>query len=313
MKKLAFLFPGQGSQSVGMGLSFLEKYDFAKQMYEQADEILGYKLSDYMLNGPDHVLTKTENAQPALLLTSSVIYKLIEEHNIKPQMVAGHSLGEYSALVAAGALHFEDAIRLVHIRGKLMEKAVPSGEGTMAAVLGLEAAIIDKITSEVTRQGDIVNVANYNCPGQIVISGTVRGVELATEKLKEQGAKRVIQLNVSGPFHSELMKSASDEFENELNKININDANVPVYANVTAKPVNDSATIQKLLVEQLYSPVLFTQTIENMLNENVDAFVEVGNGKVLSGLVKKVDRKAKVFAINDVNSFEEFVQWVKEE
>ncbi|MGM8214435.1 ACP S-malonyltransferase [Bacillaceae bacterium W0354] len=313
MKKLAFLFPGQGSQSVGMGKDFYDEYESVRELFDQADHILGFKLSELILNGPDETLTRTENAQPALLLISAMIFNILEKEGIKPSMVAGHSLGEYSALYAAGSLSFEDAISLVHKRGQLMEEAVPTGQGTMAAVLGVESTTIDEVTKEVTNSGHVVNVANYNCPGQIVISGTVKGVELASEQLKEKGAKRVIPLNVSGPFHSDLMKPASSQFEQELDKSNINRAEIPVYANVTAQPVVDEDDIRQLLVKQLYSPVQFTQTIENMLKEDIDAFVEVGNGKVLSGLVKKVHRRATVFAINDINSMQNLIDWIKEE
>ncbi|MET3682101.1 [acyl-carrier-protein] S-malonyltransferase [Alkalibacillus flavidus] len=313
MAKLAFLFPGQGSQEVGMGSAFYEQFDDVKALFQRADDVLGYGLSDLMLNGPDETLTKTENAQPALLLNSVAILDHIKRAGIEPDMVAGHSLGEYSALYAAGALSFDDAIQAVHKRGKLMEEAVPSGQGTMAAVLGLDDETIHNITENVTKSGETVNVANYNCPGQTVISGTVDGVNQAIEQLKEAGAKRALPLNVSGPFHSDLMKPASEQFQSVLDGVNIQSAHIPVYANVTAEPIQDEDEIRERLIEQLYSPVKFKQTLENMVEQDVDAFVEIGHGKVLAGLVKKVHRRAKIYNIQDVEQLNAFIEDMKEE
>jgi len=313
MKKVAFVFPGQGSQDVGMGKAFYDEYPSVKEAFHKADGLLDVPLSEYMLEGPQETLTKTENAQPALLLASSVVTHLLQQEGVKPDMVAGHSLGEYSALVAAGSLSMEDALQLVQTRGKLMEEAVPSGEGAMAAVLGLDAETIDSVASEIRDEGEVVDVANYNCPGQIVISGSKEGVDKACERLKEKGAKRAMPLNVSGPFHSRLMKPASEKFQDALDEISIRDAEVPVYANVTAEPIKDQTRIFELLVQQLYSPVRFEETIENMMDEDIDAFVEVGNGKVLSGLIRKVNRRMKTFTIQDPESLEQFLEWYKED
>lgn len=313
MKKVAFIFPGQGSQAIGMGKAFYESNTHVKEQFKRADEVLNVPLTQYMFEGPEETLTKTENAQPALLLTSSVIANLLKEEGITPSMVAGHSLGEYSALVAAESINMETALKLVQTRGRLMEEAVPSGQGAMAAVLGLDAETIEGVTSAVRDEGEVVEVANYNCPGQIVISGTKSGVDQACEMLKEKGAKRALPLNVSGPFHSRLMKPASDNFQKALEEVSIRDAEVPVYANVTAEPVTDQTRIFELLVEQLYSPVRFEETLNRMMEKEVDAIVEIGNGKVLSGLVRKVNRRMKTFAIQDPESYNEFLEWYKED
>lgn len=312
MKKIAYVFPGQGSQEVGMGKAMYETYPSVKQLFHQADEALGYSLTALMFEGPAEELTKTENAQPALLLNSIAIEKVLREKGIAPSMTAGHSLGEYSALVASGALDPLEALQLVHVRGKLMEEAYPTGKGTMAAVLGLSQEEIEGVVKGFDGE-EAVDLANINCPGQIVISGTNDGVNMASEKLSEAGAKRVLPLNVSGPFHSRLMKPASEDFARRLSDTSIKNAEVPMYANVTAASVTEAKEIEKLLVEQLYSPVRFQQILEAFVDQDVDAIVEVGQGKVLSGLVRKVKRRMKTFSVQDPESLQSFIEWYKEE
>ena len=312
MKRIAFMFPGQGSQVVGMGKELYEKYDQVKQLYETANEVLNQNITDIMFNGPKETLTETENAQPALLLSSIAVFTLLKEQNISPVMTVGHSLGEYSALVAAEALNVEEALPLVKTRGRLMEEAFPKGKGTMAAVLGMDEATIREHLEKIS-EDEIVDIANLNCPGQIVISGSRQGIEEAETILKEAGARRVIRLNVSGPFHSRLMRPANEKFQESLDKVTFQDARVPVYANVTAEPVTDKDEIKELLIQQLYSPVRFEESIRNMMKEGIDAFVELGTGNVLCGLVRKIDRKQKTFAIQDEKSLAEFLAWYKEE
>lgn len=311
MKRVAFMFPGQGSQKVGMAQEFYENFPAVKQQFEEADRLLGKNLTEIMLEGPKELLTATENAQPALLLSSIVIHHLLFAEQIKPVMAIGHSLGEYSALVAAGALSLDQALPLVATRGKLMEDAFPEGQGTMAAVLGMSEEDIDKALAEV--KDEVVDKANINCPGQIVISGSKKGMEQASVILKEHGAKRVLPLNVSGPFHSRLMEPANTAFAAYLKEAGIQDATIPVYANVSANPVTKREDIEELLVKQLYSPVQFEASIRHMMDQGVDAFVEIGNGKVLSGLVKKIDRNVKSFAVQDIASMNEFISWYKGE
>ncbi|QTM99381.1 ACP S-malonyltransferase [Sediminibacillus dalangtanensis] len=314
MKRVAFVFPGQGSQEVGMGKDLFDNFDTVRQMFRHADQQLDGDLTSLMFDGPQETLTNTENAQPALLLTSAAAAAVLKEKGVEPVMTAGHSLGEYSALVSAGAISLEEALPLVRLRGRLMEKAYPAGKGAMAAVLGGEMETIQSVLDSVNDEtGEVVDAANFNCPGQLVISGTKQGIEAAGEKLKENGVKRVLPLNVSGPFHSRLMKPAAEKFAEELQKTDLTDTKLPVYANVTAAPVTERSQIAELLVQQLYSPVRFQEIIEAMLDKELDAIVEVGNGKVLTGLVKKIHRRMKTFSVQDTESLQAFVEWYKEE
>lgn len=314
MGKIAFIFPGQGSQTVGMGKTLAESHPQVMDIFQQADQVLGNPLSTLIFEGPQEELTLTTNAQPALLTTSIAILEFFKQGGIQADYLAGHSLGEYTALVAAGAISFEDAVYTVRQRGELMEAAVPNREGTMAAVLGLDRETIDKITIEVTNEsGSQVQLANLNCPGQIVISGSRNGVELAAAKIKDAGAKRVLPLDVSGPFHSELMKPAADKLDAVLSSIAIKDAEIPVIANVTAEPMTEASDIKNKLVKQLYSPVLWEDSINKMIDLGVDTFIEIGAGKVLSGLVKKINRSVKTYAINDEESCIAALESLKED
>lgn len=311
MTKIAFVFPGQGSQKVGMGQALTEKYEQSQQFFDQADAALGFSLSKLIVEGPQEALTLTYHAQPALLTVGSLIASELMQAGVKPDYTAGHSLGEYTALVASGVLSFEDGVKVVHKRGLYMNEAVPAGVGAMAAILGLDAEKVTAITEKITAEGDAVQPANLNCPGQIVISGTKTGVEKACEALKEAGARRAIPLDVSGPFHSSLMEPAAGKLKETLDGISMNDAKPAMIANVNAEIVEDSAAIKDYLVEQLYSPVRWEDSVRTMIENGVTHFVECGPGKVLSGLIKKTDRKVNVYAVYDEQTLQETIQALK--
>lgn len=301
------------SQFIGMGKELYEQVPAAKRLFDEADETLETKLSSLIFEGDAEELTLTYNAQPALLTTSIAVLEKFKESGITPDFTAGHSLGEYSALVAAGALSFKDAVYTVRKRGEFMNEAVPAGEGAMAAILGMDAEALKQVTDKVTEEGNLVQLANLNCPGQIVISGTAKGVELASELAKENGAKRAIPLEVSGPFHSELMKPAAEKLKEVLDACDIKDADVPVISNVSADVMTEKADIKEKLIEQLYSPVRFEESINKLIAEGVTTFIEIGPGKVLSGLVKKVNRRLKTIAVSDPETIELAIQTLKEE
>jgi [acyl-carrier-protein] S-malonyltransferase len=285
MSKTAFVFPGQGSQYVGMGKDLYEQLPEARQRFDQADALLGFSLSKICFDGPEEELKQTKNTQPAIFLHSMVLAKLLRGD--RAAMAAGHSLGEYSALVYAGALTFEDGLRLVRLRGELMQQAGIAQPGTMAAVVGLEPNVVDDVCRTASGAG-IVQSANFNSPGQVVVSGSVAGVRKAMELAKERGAKLVKELPVSGAFHSPLMEFAGSGLKSALEKTSITDTAIPVYANVIARPVQKAEEIRRLLYEQLTKPVRWEETVTNMAVDGAGIFVEIGPGKVLQGLVKRI-------------------------
>ena len=290
----AFVFPGQGAQFVGMGKDLYENNPVAKEMFDKANEILGFNITDLMFNGTDEDLRQTKVTQPAIFLHSVILAKTMGD-DFNPDMVAGHSLGEFSALVAAGALSFEDGLRLVSARAQAMQKACEKTPSTMAAVLALPDAKVEELCASVTE--GVVVPANYNCPGQIVISGSIEGVDAACAKMLEAGAKRALKLKVGGAFHSPLMEPARAELADAIAHTDFHAPKCPVYQNVNAEPQTDPETIKKNLIAQLTAPVRWTQTVQNMIAAGADTFVEVGPGAVLQGLVKKISSEVATSGI----------------
>ncbi|NTU59889.1 MAG: ACP S-malonyltransferase [Deltaproteobacteria bacterium] len=297
---LAFVFPGQGSQYAGMGKALCEAYPVARETFAEADDALGRPLSTLIFEGPESDLRVTWNTQPAILTVSVACLRALRSRSApEPAYCAGHSLGEYSALVAAGALDFADAVRVVEQRGRFMQDAVPLDTGTMYAVLGLDAEVVASVCAEVTGPGGVVEVANDNCPGQVVISGHVKAVEAAAERLKAAGAKRAVPLAVSAPFHCSLMVPAGERLAGVLAGVAVRGPSVPVVANVDAAPNSDAARVAHLLVRQVSSPVRWQECVKTLVGAGVDRFVEVGPGKVLAGLVRRIAPSASVAGVED--------------
>jgi [acyl-carrier-protein] S-malonyltransferase len=295
--KHAYVFPGQGSQYPGMGKNHYDQSAFAKRLFEQGNEILGFRLSDIMFQGSEADLRKTNVTQPAVFLHSVIAYKSVD--GARPEMVAGHSLGEFSALVANGVLSFEDGLQLVIVRAEAMQKACTVNPGTMAAVLALDDAVVESICLELQKEtGEVLVPANYNCPGQLVVSGSLKGVQLGCEKLKAAGARRAVLLPVGGAFHSPLMEPARTELAEAIEKTTFYNPTCPIYQNVVAKAVMDKEEIKKNLIDQLTGPVRWTQSVQAMISDAASDFIEIGPGKVLQGLINKIDKNVSTSGVD---------------
>ncbi|QOR34628.1 ACP S-malonyltransferase [Clostridium sp. 'deep sea'] len=305
MGKIAVLFPGQGSQYVGMGQDIYQNLQQSKQIFDLADKSLNYKLSDLCFNGPEEDLKKTEITQPAMLTVCMALYEALKEKEITVKATAGLSLGEYCSLVAAGIISFEEAVVLVQKRGKYMQEAVPFGVGTMAAIIGLDADAINNICQQVE---GVVEVANYNCPGQIVIGGEIESVEKACKLCLEKGAKKAVRLAVSAPFHTSMLQPAKELLAEELTKVNINKATMPVVSSVTGDFISNKTVIRDLLALQVCSSVQWEKAMRTLLNEGFDTFIEVGPGKTLRSFMRRIDKKAKVINVYNIETLNKAIE-----
>lgn len=304
--KRAFLFPGQGAQSVGMGKDFYEKYEEARKIYDKASEISGMDIKKICFEGPEEELMKTENTQIAILTTSLAILEVLRLHNIEAQIATGLSLGEYTALIYSGVISFEDGIKLIKKRGYYMQHLLPNKKFEMAAVIGLNSSKIEEVCKQIEKTGKFITPANYNCKIQTVISGEECAINEATIKLKELGAKRVIPLKTSGPFHTKKLEKAKEEYSKELDKITFNKGKVKVIKNIDGNYYLENENLKQILAEHIVNPVRFDKTIELMENENIDEYIEIGPGKALTGFIKKDIKEAKTYNINNIETLENY-------
>lgn len=312
MNKLAFVFPGQGAQTVGMGKDFCAQYEVAEKLFAQADEALGYSIRQMCFEGPEEDLKLTANTQPAILTMSVIANEILKEHGLQPDVTGGHSLGEYSALVAADVLDFQDAVVLVHKRGQFMQEAVPVGQGGMAAIIGLADEVIIDACEKATKTAGEVQAVNFNCPGQTVIAGTTKGVEAAVETLKAAGAKKAVILPVSAPFHSTLMKPAAEKLAAELDKVQIRDAKIPVVSNFTGELETKADEIKANLVAQADHPVKWIACVNTMSAFGADTFVEAGPGKTLCGFNRRIDKSLKSMNVENLETLQKTLDYFKE-